>query len=136
MDTKQLLVGDVMTLDPIVVRLDASIEEAAGLLHSNGVTGLPVVDGSGELVGVISQTDLVAVMDSPTGRLIRTQASGLRVGELMSAPAITVPLAGSLDEAARVMLGSHVHRLVAIDEDGRPVGVLSAIDFVTLYAEA
>jgi CBS domain-containing protein len=136
MDTKQLLVGDVMTLDPIVVRVDASIEEAAGLLHANSITGLPVVDGAGKLVGVISQTDLLAVMDSPMGRVIRTQASGLRVGELMSAPAITVPLAGSLEEAARVMLGSHVHRLVAIDEAGRPVGVLAALDFVALYAEA
>ena len=136
MDTKQLLVADLMTIDPIVVKVDASIEDAAGLLSTNSITGLPVIDGAGELVGVISQTDLVAVMDSPVGRLVRTGSSGLRVGELMSSPAITVSLTESLEEAARLMLGSRVHRLVAIDDAGRPVGVLSAIDFVSLFAEA
>lgn len=134
METDTLLVADVMTIDPIVVGIDASLEEAARLLHVNSITGLPVVDAAGALVGVISQTDVVAVMDSPVGRLIRTQASGLRVGELMSSPAITVSLTESLAEAARLMLESRVHRLVATDDAGRPVGVLSAIDFVALYA--
>jgi CBS domain-containing protein len=135
-DTRQLLVGDVMTIDPVVVSMDASLEDAAHLLHANRITGLPVVDADGALVGVISQTDLLAIMDSPIGRLIRTKPSGIRVGELMSAPAITVPLTEDLGEAARLMLGSHVHRLVAIDDQGHPVGVLAAIDFVALYAEA
>jgi CBS domain-containing protein len=136
MNTKQLLVADVMTLDPIVVDVDASIEEARRLLNANSIRGLPVVDGGGALVGVISQTDLVGVMDSPVGRLIRSRVSGLRVGELMTSPAVTIPLTGSLIEAARVMLGARVHRLVATDDAGHPVGVLSAIDFVALYAEA
>ena len=136
MNTKQLLVADVMTLDPVVVDVAASIEEARRLLNANSISGLPVVDGAGALVGVISQTDLVSVMDSPVGRLIRTRSSGLRVGELMSSPAVTIPLTGSLVEAARVMLGAHVHRLVATDDAGHPVGVLSAIDFVALFAEA
>jgi CBS domain-containing protein len=134
-DTRQLLVADVMTIDPIVVDVDSSLEDAAHLLHANRITGLPVVDRSGALVGVISQTDLLAVVDSPLGRLIRTKPSGIRVGELMSSPAITVSLTEHLGEAARLMLGSHVHRLVAIDDDGHPVGVLAAIDFVTLHAE-
>ena len=136
MDARQLLVADVMTLDPIVVDVDASIEEARRLVNANSISGLPVVDGAGALVGVISQTDLVSVMDSPVGRLIRTRSSGLRVGELMSSPAVTIPMTGSLVEAARVMLGSRVHRLVATDDAGHPVGVLSAIDFVALFAEA
>ena len=135
MDEQQLVVADVMTLDPVVVHIDASIEQAAVLLNANSISGLPVIDDAGALVGVISQTDLVAVMDSPVGRLIRTKPSGLSVGELMSSPAITIRLTGSLIEAAQTMLASHVHRLVAIDDAGRPVGVLSAIDFVRLYAE-
>lgn len=136
MDPRQLLVADVMTLDPVVVGRDASIEEAAGLLHANSISGLPVVDDAGALVGVISQSDLVDIMETAVGRLIRTRPSGLRVGELMSSPAVTIPMTVSLAEAARVMLGARVHRLVATDEAGRPVGVLSATDFVTLYADA
>jgi CBS domain-containing protein len=42
----------------------------------------------------------------------------------------------ALDDAARLMLDNHVHRLVAVDDVGHPVGVLSSIDFVALYAEA
>jgi CBS domain-containing protein len=136
MDTRQLLVADLMTIDPIVVAVDASLEDAAKLLHAYSITGLPVVDEQGALVGVISQTDLVAMQDSSVGRAIRTHQSGLRVGELMTSPAVTIPMTGRLDDAARLMLDRRVHRLVAVDDAGRPVGVLSAIDFVALYAEA
>ncbi len=136
MNTTQLAVADVMALDPIVIGADASLEEAAHLLHANSISGLPVIDSGGSLVGVISQSDLLAVMDSSVGRLVRTQPSGLRVGELMTSPAVTVPLTESLRTAARTMLDAHVHRVVATDDAGRPVGVLSAIDFVAFFAEA
>lgn len=135
-DPTQLLVADIMTIDPIVVPVDASVEEAARLLHANSITGLPVIDAFGALVGVISQTDIVGVLDSPVGRLIRTRPSGLRVGELMSSPAVTVPFMGSVREAARLMIESRVHRLVATDDAGRPVGVVSAIDLVAHFVEA
>jgi CBS domain-containing protein len=135
MDTTQLLVADVMTIDPIVVGDDAPLEEAARLLRANSVSGLPVVDRRGSLVGVISQTDLIAIEEAPIGRLIRMESSGLLVGELMSSPAITVPMTGSLGEAARLMRDRRVHRLVALDDDGHPVGVLSASDFVALFAD-
>jgi CBS domain-containing protein len=135
MNRQQLVVADVMTLDPVVVHIYTPIEKAARLLSANSITGLPVIDDGGALVGVISQTDLVAVMESPVGRLIRAEPSGLCVGELMSSPAVTVPLTEPLVEAARVMLDSRVHRLVAVDDAGHAVGVLSAIDFVRLYAE-
>jgi CBS domain-containing protein len=132
--TDDLLVADVMTIDPIVVEINASIEDAAHVLRANSITGLPVVDEEGVLVGVISQTDLVTAADSPVGRVIRGNASGLRVGELMSAPAVTVAMTRSLIDAARIMLDRRIHRLVALDEVGRPVGVLSSMDFVALYA--
>jgi CBS domain-containing protein len=130
-----LLVADVMTLDPIVIRADATLERAMEVMRTSDVRGLPVVDDGGSLIGVISQTDLVAVAGSPlVGRLVRGQPDGLRVGELMTHPAITVPFTEPLAEAARLMVEHHVHRLVAVDDAGHAVGVLSAIDFVALYA--
>jgi len=136
MATQALLVADLMTIDPIVVSVDASLEEAAHLLRAYSIHGLPVVDLDGNLVGVISQTDLLAADDASVSRLVRGKQSTLRVGELMSSPAVTVPMTGSLDEAARLMLDRHVHRVVAIDDAGRPVGVLSSMDFVSLYADS
>lgn len=135
MMTRHLLVADVMTIDPFVIGVDASLEEATQMLHANSITGLPVINSGGALVGVISQTDLVSVGNGAVGRAIRAQASGIRVGELMTSPAVTVTMTSTLDEAARVMCDGRVHRLVAVDDGGRPVGVLSAIDFVALFAE-
>jgi len=135
-ETTRLLVADLMTIDPVVVAVDASIEEAAHLLHANSITGLPVVDPFGSLVGVISQTDIVGVLDSRVGSVVRSNRSGLRVGELMSSPAVTVSMMGSVVEAAGLMVGSRIHRLVAVDDAGRPVGVLSAIDLVRIFVGA
>lgn len=135
-DPARLLVADVMTIDPIVVPEDAPVEEASHLLTAFSVSGLPVVDHTGALVGVISQSDLVAIQDAPIGRLIRAETSGICVGELMTSPAITIPMIGSLVEAATLMRDRRVHRLVALDDDGHPTGVLSAFDFVVLYADA
>ena len=135
-ETTRLLVADLMTIDPVVVAVDASIEEAARLLHANSITGLPVVDPFGSLVGVISQTDIVGVLDSRVGSVVRSNRSGLRVGELMSSPAVTVSMTGSVVEAAGLMVGSRIHRLVAIDDAGRPAGVLSAIDLVRIFVGA
>jgi CBS domain-containing protein len=136
LDLKELVVGDVMSLDPITVSVDASIEQAQDILRANHITGLPVVDADGELVGVLSQSDLVWGPGLHVSALLRKQPSGLRVGELMTSPAVTVSLDEAVIEAARVMLRHRVHRLVAVDGRGRPVGVLSATDYVTLAAEA
>ena len=134
MMTRHMLVADVMTIDPIVVDVDASLEEATRLLNAYSISGLPVIGLDGALVGVISQTDLVS-LDGAIGRAVRAQASGIHVGELMTSPAVVVPMTASLTDAARVMRDARVHRVVAIDDLGRPVGVLSAMDYVDLFAE-
>lgn len=128
-------VADLMTIDPVVIRVDATLEQAESAMRAYGISGLPVLDGGGQLVGVISQTDLLWRGDLPISGLLRHRGSGLRVGELMSAPALTVPLSATLGEAARRMRADRVHRLVAIDDEGRAVGVLSATDYVELFAD-
>jgi IMP dehydrogenase len=134
-DTSDLRVADFMTIDPIVVSVDAPIEEAEELMRRNRVTGLPVVDLGGRLVGVVSQTDIL-FLDVPAVRaLIRRREHGVRVGEVMSAPALTIDANAPLRDAAIRMHTEQIHRLVATDDHGRPVGVIAAMDFVTLVAE-
>ncbi len=134
-DDPGLVVADLMTLDPVVIGVDAPIEEAEGLMHDSVVSGLPVVDANGDLVGVISRTDVVEDGSIPMAVLLRRRPSGLRVGELMSSPAVTISPMTPLHEAASLMRERRIHRLVAVDDAGRPVGVLSASDFVALYAD-
>ena len=130
-----LVVADLMTLEPVVVAADASLEEAEALMHDRVVSGLPVVDPQGELVGVISRTDVVEDGSIAMSTLLRRRPSGLRVGELMSSPAVTVSPMTPLRDAARLMRDRRIHRLVAVDDAGRAIGVLSASDFVELYAD-
>jgi CBS domain-containing protein len=135
-DLKGLRVADLMTLDPVTVTPDAPVEAAERLLHANRIHGLPVLDDDNQLVGVISQTDLLLGGAHSIGAALRNRPSGLRVGELMTSPAVTVSLTASLHDAACRMREARVHRLVAVDEHGHPVGVLSAMDYVTLFAES
>jgi CBS domain-containing protein len=130
-----LRVADVMTLDPITVPMDATIERAEDLMRRNRVTGLPVVDEGGRLVGVISQTDILYLDVPAVQALIRHRERGVRVGEVMSAPPVTIDAGASARDAAIRMHDQHIHRLVAIDDHGRPAGVISAMDFVALVAE-
>jgi CBS domain-containing protein len=131
-----LRVADLMTIDPIVVSVDASIEDAEELLRHNRITGLPVVDLGGRLVGVISQTDLLYLAVPAVQALIRHRERGIRVGEVMSSPPVTIPSTATTTEAARLMHRERLHRLVAIDDHQRPVGVIAAMDFVALAADA
>lgn len=130
-----LRVADLMTIDPVTVSVDATIEDAEDLLRNNRITGLPVVDADGMLVGVISQTDLVHLALPRVQALIRHRERGIRVGEVMSTPPVTIDSGASLRDAARLMNDERVHRLVAIDTHGRPIGVIAAMDFVALAAE-
>lgn len=134
-DPRHLLVGDVMSLDPVTVFAGAPIEDAERLMRVHAFHGLPVVDDLGRLTGVISESDLIEIRRMAVGAVIRRGPSGVRVGEVMASPAVTVPITCSLVEAARRMRDSRAHRLVAIGDDGRPVGVLSATDYVAIVAD-
>jgi CBS domain-containing protein len=130
-----LRVADLMSLDPITVPLDATIEEAEILMRDRHVTGLPVVDATGHLIGVISQTDIVFLAVSSVRALIRHRSDQIRVGQVMSTPPVTVDAAATLAEAADRMTREGIHRLVVVDAHGRPIGVLAAMDYVALAAE-
>lgn len=130
-----LRVEDLMTIDPVTVSTDTMIEDAEELLRRNRISGLPVVDEAGRLVGVISQTDLLYLAVPSVQSLIRHRERGIRVGEVMSTPPVTIDGERPIRDAARLMDRERLHRLVAIDGGGRPIGVISAMDFVTLYAE-
>jgi len=131
----RMAVGDVMTMDPVTVDVDARVEVAEQLLAAYRISGLPVVDSAGRLVGVLSRTDLFLEGGVMLSQLVRGRASGLRVGEIMSRPPLTVGLSGTLAEAARIMRDERVHRLVVVNDKDEPIGVLSATDYVTLIAD-
>jgi CBS domain-containing protein len=125
-------VGDLMTPNPVTVRADAPLVKAARLLDQHGVHGLPVIDEDGELVGVVSQTDMLRAR---TTRHLWDQWKGLQVRHLMTSPARTVSVTTSLTDAAVRMEEDQVHRLVVVSADeATPIGIVSTTDLVRAIA--
>ena len=129
-----LTAGDCMAVEPIIVRADATLTEAVGLMDRHHVHGLPVIDPSGSLVGVVSQTDLARARAT---EYLWSSWPGLAVRHLMTTPAVTVRRSTPLVIAARKMERHAIHRLVVVDdEDERiPIGVLSMTDLIHAIAE-
>lgn len=124
--TTALRVGNLMTVDPVMIDPEASVHEAEMLLKSYRISGLPVTL-DGVVVGVISQTDL---LNARSSELIGANWDRVKVRHLMTRPAVTVHLATTVVRAARLMLDEHIHRVVVVDEEGAPVGVLTASDLL------
>lgn len=127
-------VGDRMAIEPIVIRVDASLTDAAALMDRHHIHGVPVVDASGSLVGVLSQTDLARARGT---EYLWSNWPGLVVRHLMTSPAITVDRSTSLVVAARKMERHRIHRLVVVDDRDPtiPIGVLSTTDLIHAIAE-
>jgi CBS domain-containing protein len=122
------IVADLMTQSPVVVAPETPLTDAAALMEFHRISGLPVVDGFGEVVGVISETDLVHAW---TSKELWEQRAELPVSSLMSQPAVTVTPGMDLTEAAQILEWRQIHRVVVVDKDGRtPIGILSVTDLM------
>ena len=127
-------VGELMAIEPIVLAANLPLDEAADVLDRHHISGAPVVDGSGSLVGVLSQTDLIRARST---EYLWANWQGLAVRHLMTSPAVTAQRSTPIVLAAARMERHHIHRLVVVaDEDETlPIGVLSATDLVHAMAE-
>ncbi len=122
----QVRISDLIVPDPVVIAPGDSVVEAAQVLAAYDIRGLPVVDGTGRLVGMVSQTDLVRLWASAVG-----DWRDLRIEAVMTTPALTIYRAATIQEAAELMTNQNVARLVVIDETtGKVVGLLSDSDLV------
>ena len=116
---RQLRVRDLMSLEPVTVRGDAPLAEADRRMRDSGVSGLPVVDRDGALVGVLSRTDLMALAGDPRVDVWQ----GRPVASTMTSPGLTIEIDAPLTEAAAHMEEHHVHRLVVVEPNtGHPIG--------------
>ncbi len=129
-------VADVMQRDVVTVRSDASVAEVVAILADAHVSGAPVVNRVGTLVGAISASDLLiaeAEHDSAEGReqLFRETI----VAELMARNPLTIDPGAEVKEAARQMLYADVHRLFVMLE-GELIGVITRSDAARVLATA
>ncbi|MFF0558382.1 CBS domain-containing protein [Streptomyces sp. NPDC004266] len=120
-------VDDVMTHAVVSARLDAPVKEIVRSMRRWGVSAVPVLSAEGRVVGVVSEADIL-------GRVPGEDSMGsVTAGSLMSAPAVTVSRGATIAGAARLMGRGRLKRLPVVDEDGRPVGVVSRGDLLKVY---
>jgi CBS domain-containing protein len=94
---------------------DQSVDEAARLLTFHDISGLPVCDQGGRVIGVVSEADLIG-------------KSGGTVGEVMTSPAVTVSESTTLERVAEQLTQQRIRRLPVVDASGVLVGVVSRRD--------
>ena len=136
-----MLVRDVMTSPAVTVTEGTTIREAARVLDAHAVTAVPVVDGSGTVVGVLSEADLIREMLLPDPRVHVETAPTVdppragRVGEVMTRMPVVVGPAEDLSVAVDLMTSTTVKSLPVL-EHGRLLGVLSRRDVLRALARA
>jgi CBS domain-containing protein len=123
-------VVDLMTTDVIAVSRGTGLRDAARLMFRNRVSGLPIVDDTGALVGIITEADFLKL---EVERQEGTRGQGDTVGDVMSRGVVTVPPNVEIYEAAKIMAVQEVKRLPVVDEDNRLLGVISRSDIVSIF---
>ncbi|MEU8606490.1 CBS domain-containing protein [Actinoplanes sp. NPDC048791] len=128
-----------MTREVITVGVDTPVGQIASLLDREGISAVPVTAPTGDVVGVVSQTDLLVGVadgerDNPRGGRPKGRATALQAGDLMTTPAVSIDAAASLTQAARTMQGRNVRRLLVTGPQGRLLGVVSRGDLLRPYA--
>jgi len=146
-----LTAADLMTPDVTAIPRHLSLRSAARMLAQARVSGAPVIDGTGTCVGVISATDFVHWAKGGPHRRLPEQPECVcadwqvieseelpaeEVGSFMTADPVTAGLATKIGDLARMMLDAHIHRIIIVDEDRHPIGVVSSTDVLAAVAAA
>ncbi|MBI4259101.1 MAG: CBS domain-containing protein [Actinobacteria bacterium] len=130
---------DVMTTPVVTVRPSTHLKEVAALLLDRGISAVPVVDEDGELVGIVSEGDLVRLETVPAPQshaipMRRHVVDAPRlVEEVMTREVVTLPPEADVADVARLMLARRVKR-IPIVEGRRVVGIVSRRDILKVLA--
>jgi CBS domain-containing protein len=137
------IVSDVMTHTVATVGREASFKEIVQTMQERRVSALPVVGDKGQVVGIVSEADLLPkeeFRDSDPDRCTQlrrlsdlAKAGAVTAGELMTSPALTTPPGTTLAQAARTMARSRVKRLPVVDDSGALHGIVSRSDLLKVF---
>lgn len=149
-----LRAADLMSADVVLLPAEMSLQGAARLLYRMQISGAPVVDDRGHIVGILSTTDFMHRLEAGTRPAAAAHSSDPIccpweicdqdteaaprdiVRDFMTRDVVTVPRDMPLPDLARTMLEAHIHRLVVVDNDERPLGIVSTTDILAALARA
>jgi len=137
-----MTVEGLMTRDVVTVSPDASLEDVAALLSERRISGMPVCDAGGRVIGVVSEADVVrterGIEPGTVRRFFRRRGDepgeipARTAAEAMTTPALTIQLAEHAATAARLMLDHGFSRLPVVS-DGALVGIVTRADLLRAF---
>lgn len=146
-----MTIREIMTTEVETVRVDTPLKEVARRLMDDRISGLPVVDVDGAVVGVISEADLLMkaqgpdainhrrfrwlIGEAPESRAALAKLEAETAGEAMTTPAVTIGPDRRVSAAAALMVAKQVNRLPVVDH-GRLVGIVTRADLVRAYVRS
>ncbi len=140
MPASRYTVSDVMTHTAVAIGREASYKEIVELMNQWKVSAVPVLEGEGRVVGVVSEADLLPKEEFrqddpllPDQLDEASKAGAVLAEELMSSPAVTVHPGATIAEAARIMARKRVKRLPVVNEVGMLEGVVSRSDLLKVF---
>ncbi|NIO67752.1 MAG: CBS domain-containing protein [Anaerolineae bacterium] len=133
-----MLVHERMSKHPITITEDTPINQALKFMRDEKVRRLPVLNKKGELVGIVSERDLLYASPSPATSLsiheLHYLVSKITVSEVMTRDVITVSEYTPLEEAARIMSDNKIGSLPVM-RDGKLVGIITESDLFRIFIE-
>ncbi len=138
-------VGDVMTREVVTVTRGTPLSQAASTMLEHKVSGLPVLDVDGRLIGIVTESDFLSALDTSglaladvVDTVIRKRRArrtmGTIVDDIMTRDPITIGAEETLQNAVRLMDNNRVKRLAVIDAQGGLAGILARADLIKLFA--
>lgn len=157
-ETRQVTVKDIMSADVITVRDDMTVQEVATFLTENQISGAPVEDSEGRVIGVVSFADIARAAAEPgldedraepdffargweeasspeDFRTLYAEVPGLTAREIMTPSVFSIGCDQPVSGAARLMLDAHIHRVLVI-QDHKLMGIVTTSDLLELLTEA
>ncbi len=142
--SRAVTAGEIMTREVVCVRPDTPLAQVAEAMGRRGISGLPVTDAAGRVVGVISEKDFLTQMGVPEPKNFMSlvasclQSRGCvalpikqrQAADLMTSPAITVGPETSIREIAAILTAKGINRVPVTDPEGRLLGIVSRGDLV------
>jgi CBS domain-containing protein len=127
-----------MTRDLEVAHVDTPVDQIARTMQSRDISGVPILDERGRLVGVVTRTDLIRLGLGLAGRRHSINAMALphqRASEVMTHAPAAVRSSIALRHAAQLMIDNEIHRVFVIEGD-RLAGVIAAVDMAAAVRDA
>jgi len=140
--------ADIMTREVVTVTTNVTVKELASLLTTNNISGAPVVDEDGNLLGIVTQSDLIdqnkkvhiptvaSILDAfifleGTGRMDQEmkKIAGATVADIYSPDPVTVEEGTGLDEIATIMSEKKLHTLPVV-QNGKMTGIIGKRDII------